>query len=296
MSLYLFEKSLNAPAMHAPVLVGPSLARNLAPPSPFRTDPNDIDNLHATSSQAAYFAGWRGADRPMDQAAIDEHNSLQGNYEVSESWLSSSPNSSSEMTADMLSSPSTEPYGQFGEQHDPADAALFSPGQVGGTTTLGVVATQGQRPSRQRQQNLQKQMKKKKDMERKRAQRFDDEKSFEKICKLLKIPARPKKTLIRRSEYLCIYIFYLVRRIECFKVLASVAVLVQCDLNLDYDLQRQLETSEADITAEHAQLYAEADTFSSHCIDANNALDRPDTGAAFRSLPWSNEELDNRHN
>jgi hypothetical protein len=87
---------------------------------------------------------------------------------------------------------------------------------------------------------------------------------------------------------------YLVGVIECFVVLASVAELMQYDLNLDRDLQRQLETSEADLAAEHAQLYAEADTFSSHYIDANNALDSPDTGAAFRSLPWSNEELDKR--
>jgi hypothetical protein len=139
----------------------------------------------------------------MDQAGIDEYDM----YGVS--GLSSSPNSSSGMTADILSSPSAESYGQFGEQYDYADAAPLPYGYVGGTTTLGIVATQGQsattqRASRQRQQNLQK---KKKDMERKRAQRSDDEKSFKKICELLKIPARPKKTLVRRSEYLCIHIF-----------------------------------------------------------------------------------------
>jgi hypothetical protein len=111
----------------------------------------------------------------------------------------------SEISSNILSSPSTESYGQSGEQDDYPDATSFPCGQVEGTTLgLVVVETQGQsaptqKAPRKRQQNLQKQLKKRKDMERKRAQRFDDGKTFEKICELLKIPARPKKTLVCRS-------------------------------------------------------------------------------------------------
>ena len=95
-----------------------------------------------------------------------------------------------------------------------------------------------------------------------------------------------------------IHIFYLVGGIKCFIVLASVAVLVQHDLNLDCDIQRQLETGEAELTAEHAQLIAEADTYSSLHTNANNMLgsDGPITGATPRSRPWSKGELDRRHN
>jgi hypothetical protein len=141
----------------------------------------------------------------MEQAVIDNHISPQDIYGVS--GLSASPVSSSETTADILSSPSTDSYGQTGEQDsdDYADAMSFPRRQVEGTTLgLVVVETQGQsattqKAPRKRQQNLQKQLKKRKDMERKRAQRFDDGKTFEKICELLKIPARPKKTLVCRS-------------------------------------------------------------------------------------------------
>ena len=111
----------------------------------------------------------------------------------------------SKISSDILSSPSTESYGQSGEQDDYPDATSFPRGQVEGTTLgLVVMETQGQsvvtqKAPRKRQQNLQKQLKKRKDMEWKRAQRFDDGKTFEKICELLKILARPKKTLVCRS-------------------------------------------------------------------------------------------------
>jgi hypothetical protein len=49
--------------------------------------------------------------------------------------------------------------------------------------------------------------KKRKDMLRKRDQRADDRQHFARICKLLKIPLSPKKTLTQRSEYPCIHLF-----------------------------------------------------------------------------------------
>jgi hypothetical protein len=180
------------------VLVGPLLARGWVSALPFPTDPNDPDALHA-SAQYDYSAGWRGADRRMEQAGIDNHNLPQDGF-------SASPESSSEMIDDISSSPSaeSEPYAQSEVQDDYADATSFPRGQVEGST-LGLVETQAesvttQRASRQRQQNIQKQIKKKKDMERKRAQRFDDGQTFKKICELLKISPRPKKDLVRRSE------------------------------------------------------------------------------------------------
>ena len=187
------EKSLNALTIS-----------DIAPHSPFLTDPVDLDILHSASTHARH-AGWRGEDRQMELAGIDSHSSPQDICGFS--GLSASPpaESYSEISSDILSSPSTESYGQSGEQDDYPDPTSFPRGQVEGTTLgLVVVETQGQsaptqKAPRKRQQNLQKQLKKRKDMERKRAQRSDDGKTFEKICELLKIPARPKKTLVCRS-------------------------------------------------------------------------------------------------
>jgi hypothetical protein len=64
-------------------------------------------------------------------------------------------------------------------------------------TTLSLVATR------------KKQTKKEKDMVRKRVQRSDDGRHFARICELLEIPLNPKKTLVRRSEYLCVCLFHL---------------------------------------------------------------------------------------
>lgn len=62
-------------------------------------------------------------------------------------------------------------------------------------------------------------------------------------------------------------------------------MLVQLNLKLDCDLRRLLGMGEADITAEYAQLLAEANACSSLHIDANNALDGSDTDVTPHSLP-----------
>ena len=72
-------------------------------------------------------------------------------------------------------------------------------------------------------------------------------------------------------------------------------MLVRLNLKLDCDLRRQLGMAEAEITAEYAQLLAEAIACTSLHIDANNTPDSPDSGATPHSLPWSNGELDRRH-
>jgi hypothetical protein len=200
------------------------------------------------------------------------------------------------MVVDPLSSPSAESSTHSGVQDDYPDATSSSHGQVEGIT-LSRMAIQGRRATMQKasRQRQQKKTKKEKDMVRKRIQRFDDEQHFEKICKLLEIPLNPKKTLVHRSEYLSFHLFHPTGGIECFIVLVGVKELVE-QHKPDRDLRSELGTGEADITAERAQLSAEADTCSYLPIEArSSALEGPDPGATPHSWPWSNEELDKRH-
>jgi hypothetical protein len=129
-------------------------------------------------------------------------------------------------------------------------------------------------------------------MERKRAQRLYERQKFAKICELLDIPSDPKNKLVHRSEYLCIHLFRLVSGIEYFIVLVGVEALVR-QHKRDSDLRRQLGIDEADITAEYAQLSAEADTCP---INAHSELDGSDTGATPRSWSTSSRESDKQYN
>jgi hypothetical protein len=138
----------------------------------------------------------------------------------------------------------------------------------------------------------QNQRKREKDMIRKRAQRLRERQKFEMICKLLDISPNPKNDLVHRSEYLYIYFFPSSNKV--FQVLVRVRALVRQHKH-DGDLRRQLGTDEADITAECAQLSADADICSYLTINTQNTLDGSDTGETPRS--WSSDgEYDKQFN
>ena len=187
------------------VLLGPSLT---VPTSPFPTDPSQPSTPHSTSSQQyAYSTGRRGGDRQTEQDEKANHNSLssQNIYSYGVPVLSSSapPESSPTMIAGSSTSLSAESYTQPGVQDD-YDLTSFPLGQVGSTsedfvTTQGQIATAQERSfSRARRIQRKKEM----DKARKRVDRSNDDQDYARICELLNISLRPKKTRAHRSECL----------------------------------------------------------------------------------------------
>ena len=187
------------------VLLGPSLT---VLTSPFPTDPSQPSTPHSTSSQQyAYSTSRRGGSRQMEQTEIENQNCLssQNIYSYGVPVLSNSapPESSSTMIAGSSTSISAEPYTQPGVQDD-YDLTSFPLGQVGSTsedlvTTQGQIATAQERSfSRARRIQRKKEM----DKARKRVDRSNDDQDYARICELLNISLRPKKTRAHRSECL----------------------------------------------------------------------------------------------
>jgi hypothetical protein len=190
----LIEKSLHVPAMFSLVLLGPSLTHT----------------------------GCRGSNRQMEQAEIENYNTLSPPQDIyGDSGFSAPPESSSTMIAGSLFSPLAGSYTQFGVQGDYADA--FPQGQVEGTT-LSLEAAQGQSEG----------------VVRKHDQRFDDEQDFAKICEPLDIQLKLKKPS-SVAVSVCVFILVGGIQVECFIVLG---VLVD-QQKLESDLRCRLKKYEA---------------------------------------------------
>ena len=230
---------MHVPAMTAMVLLGLSLTRNQFPDSPFPTDPNNGDTLHAASTPF-YPAGWRGKNRQMEQAEIENSNPLSLPQDMYGAfWVSAPTDPSSAMNAGTLSSLFAESY----TQDEYANTASFPAGQLEGTTPSSVV-TQDQNAatqevSWQRERKVVK--KREKDRERKRTERSNNARDYVRICTLLDIPLTPMNTLVNRGECLC---FILVGDIERFIVLVVVEGLVE-QRRVDGNLRHRLKRSEA---------------------------------------------------
>lgn len=190
-------------------MLGPSLT---LPTSPFPTDPSQPSTPHSTSSQHyAYSTGRRGEDRQLEQEEIANHNTLSSQniypYGVPVLPSSAPPESSSTMIAGSSTSLSAESYTQPGVQDGYADLTSFPLGQVGNTSG-DFVATQGQIATAQEASfSRARRIERKKEMDkaRKRVDRSNDDQDYERICELLNISLRPKKTRAHRSECLWIH-------------------------------------------------------------------------------------------
>jgi hypothetical protein len=187
------------------VLPGLSLTRDQFPNLPFPTNPNNGDILYAASTRF-YPAGWRDANRQMEQAKIENSNSLSPHQDMYEAFGVSAPPELEPlftMNAGSSSSLSAESYAQ----DNYADATSFPAGEVVGTTpSLLVTQEQNattQEVSRPRERKVEK--KKEKDKERKRIERSNNARDYARICTLLDIPLTPMNTLVNRGKCLCIY-------------------------------------------------------------------------------------------
>jgi len=137
----------------------------------------------------------------MELTVIKNHNTLSPSQNIhgvssSSDILESSPS----MIADDFSSPYVGSYTPSSEVQDAYADAISSPGETRSTTSPVETQWQDVTPQEASQQGQQPSTKKSRDKERKRVQRSEDVKHFTRICKLLKIPPGPKKTLAYHSE------------------------------------------------------------------------------------------------
>lgn len=268
--------------MSALVLLGPSLIREQFPDWSLPTDPNDADDLYATSTQF-YPASRRGENRQMEQAEIEKQNHLshQDMYEVS-----GPPEPPSTVNSGIFSSPSAESYTQSKVQNNYATSFLL---EQMANTTLSPVVTQGQNATTQEvsgQRGRKDEMKRERDRTRKQAERYNNKRDYAKICKLLEIPVKPDNTLAHRSEF-CFSSTSEV--LSIFIVLVVVEGLVE-QHKVDSDLRNQLKKTEAYarfLKSKLTNLPTGDDISSSLPCDTHTALDNSNTGASPNGENWT---------